>query len=91
MEARESAWKHARAHGSTRERMEACETAWKHVRVHRSMREHMKARESAWEHVRAHGNTREGRMALRQHQLDLLEANDTAEGPYYGLAINDTL
>ncbi|XP_015187388.1 PREDICTED: uncharacterized protein LOC107072161 isoform X3 [Polistes dominula] len=30
--------------------------------------------------VRAHRSTRERRMARRQHQLDLLEATDTAEG-----------
>ncbi|GBP34775.1 hypothetical protein EVAR_21839_1 [Eumeta japonica] len=30
-------------------------------------------------------------MAQRQHQLDLSEANDTAEDPSYGLAIDDTM
>ncbi|GFY79294.1 hypothetical protein TNIN_254441, partial [Trichonephila inaurata madagascariensis] len=40
--------------------------------------------------TRAHGSTREGRMARRQHQLDLLEAADTAEGPSYGPGIGDT-
>ncbi|GBO98946.1 hypothetical protein EVAR_39165_1, partial [Eumeta japonica] len=35
--------------------------------------------------ARTHGSMREGRMARQQHQLDLLEANDTAEGHSYGL------
>ncbi|GFY39617.1 hypothetical protein TNIN_116101 [Trichonephila inaurata madagascariensis] len=30
-------------------------------------------------------------MAGRQHQLDLLEATDTAEGPSNGLGIDDTM
>ncbi|GFT86907.1 hypothetical protein TNCV_4300451 [Trichonephila clavipes] len=41
--------------------------------------------------ARAHGSTREGRMARRQHQLDLLEATDTAESPCYGPGIDDTI
>lgn len=41
--------------------------------------------------ARAHGSTREERMAQRQHQLDLLEATDTAQGPYYGPGIDDTM
>ncbi|GFS80471.1 uncharacterized protein TNCV_3448701 [Trichonephila clavipes] len=32
--------------------------------------------------ARTHGSTREGRIARRHHQLDLLEATDTAEGPF---------
>ncbi|GFX71930.1 uncharacterized protein TNCV_1443531 [Trichonephila clavipes] len=31
--------------------------------------------------AKAHGSTLEGRMARQQHQLDLLEVTDTAEGP----------
>ncbi|GFY59059.1 uncharacterized protein TNIN_487991 [Trichonephila inaurata madagascariensis] len=41
--------------------------------------------------ARAHGSMREGRMSRRQHQLDLLEATDTTEGPYYGPGIDDTM
>ncbi|XP_015179220.1 PREDICTED: uncharacterized protein LOC107067854 isoform X1 [Polistes dominula] len=41
--------------------------------------------------ARAHGSTREGRMARRQHQLDLLEATGTAEGLSYGPEIDDTI
>ncbi|GFY44305.1 uncharacterized protein TNIN_369391 [Trichonephila inaurata madagascariensis] len=40
--------------------------------------------------ARAHGTMREGRMARRQHQLDL-EATDTAECPSYGTGIDDTM
>ncbi|GFY14037.1 uncharacterized protein TNCV_1296981 [Trichonephila clavipes] len=32
--------------------------------------------------ARALGSTREGRMARRQHQLNLLEVTETAEGPF---------
>ncbi|GFY66654.1 uncharacterized protein TNIN_394351 [Trichonephila inaurata madagascariensis] len=41
--------------------------------------------------ARAHGSTREGRMALRQHQLNLLEATDTSEGPSNGRGIDDII
>lgn len=41
--------------------------------------------------ARALGSTREERMARRQHQLDLLEARDPAQGPSYGPGIDDTM
>ncbi|GFY48485.1 hypothetical protein TNIN_456231 [Trichonephila inaurata madagascariensis] len=42
-------------------------------------------------HTRTHGNTQERRMPRRQHQLDLLEATDFAEGPSYIPGIDDTI
>ncbi|KAI4476046.1 hypothetical protein M0804_013915 [Polistes exclamans] len=41
--------------------------------------------------ARAQGSTREGRMARRQQQLNILEANDEAEGSSYGAGIDDTM
>lgn len=41
--------------------------------------------------ARAQGSTREGRMARRQQQLNVLEANDEAEGSSYGAGIDDTM
>ncbi|KAI4489725.1 hypothetical protein M0804_003907 [Polistes exclamans] len=41
--------------------------------------------------ARAQGSTREGRMARRQQQLNILEANDEAEGSSYGAGIDDTI
>ncbi|GFU69623.1 uncharacterized protein TNCV_2503431 [Trichonephila clavipes] len=41
--------------------------------------------------AREHGSTRKGGMARRQHQLDLLEATDTVEGPSKGPEIDDTM
>ncbi|XP_074098848.1 uncharacterized protein LOC141527326 [Cotesia typhae] len=41
--------------------------------------------------ARAPGSTREGRMARRQQQLNILEANDEAEGSSYGAGIDDTI
>ncbi|GFY67106.1 hypothetical protein TNIN_486551 [Trichonephila inaurata madagascariensis] len=41
--------------------------------------------------ARAHESTREGRMARRQHHMDLLKAADTTEGPSYSLGIDDTI
>lgn len=40
---------------------------------------------------RARDSTRDGRMARRQHQLELLEANESAEGLLYGPGIDDTM
>ncbi|KAI4476487.1 hypothetical protein M0804_013558 [Polistes exclamans] len=41
--------------------------------------------------ARAQGSTREGRMARRQQQLNILEANDEAEGSSYSAGIGDTI
>ncbi|KAI4474193.1 hypothetical protein M0804_014971 [Polistes exclamans] len=41
--------------------------------------------------ARAQGSTRERRMARRQQQLNILEANDEAEGSSYGAGIDDTI
>ena len=40
---------------------------------------------------RSRENTREGKMARRQHQIELLEAASTAKGLLYGPGIDDTV
>lgn len=40
---------------------------------------------------RAQAATREGRMARRQHQIDVLEAAEDAEGTLYGPGIDDSM
>lgn len=41
--------------------------------------------------LRAHESTREGRMARRQHQIELLEAATAADGLLYGPGIDDSV
>ncbi|KAI4476879.1 hypothetical protein M0804_013206 [Polistes exclamans] len=41
--------------------------------------------------ARAQDSTSEGRMARRQQQLNILEANDEAEGSFYSAGIYDTI
>ena len=41
--------------------------------------------------LRARESTREGRMARRQHQLELLEAAESAEGVLYGPGIDNSM
>lgn len=40
---------------------------------------------------RARESTRDGRMARRQHQLELLEAAESAEGVLYGPGIDNSM
>lgn len=41
--------------------------------------------------LRSHESTREGRMARRQHQIELLEAANDANGLLYGPGIDDSM
>lgn len=41
--------------------------------------------------IRARESTRDGRMARRQHQLELLEAAEATEGLLYGPGIDDSM
>ncbi|GFY78426.1 REST corepressor 3 [Trichonephila inaurata madagascariensis] len=76
--------------GDIPEFVRPCQSVRKQVE-HRSSYVDKEDAEDGISDARAHGSMQEGRMAQRQHQLDLLEATDTAEGPTYGPGIDDTM